>query len=577
MMLEHFLGRARDRKIARPPGLAFGLDDHPPLPIAAGLALQHLAIQSIYFVLPALVASMMSRDPADATRFLCLSIFAAAFWQAFQIITRGPVGSGYPMPGTHTAATIGAYGLVSAAGGGFGAAGAMVMILGLIMIVLTFVLRRTRAILPNEVAGVVVMLIGVALMGLGVQRMGLLVTGDIAPDVVSLAVIFVSVAVMAGVALSRTRLSPFAVLIGAIVGIIMAEALGRGQPNGEAILAARPWFAVPQPWMPRFDQVTPGPLLAFALTIVALKATALGSLIVVQRGTDASWTLPDPRPLRRGLLANGLAVMLAGLIGAAAPGPATAAVGLSVATGTLARSIVWIGTAMLCLLAFLPKVVALFVLVPYPVQGAMLFYVSGFILAQGCQLVTARLLDTCRTLIVAFGLGAGLTVALAPHVFQRWVPVLASPLSFGAVVAFLANLVTLPLVRRTETLTLPVDDAAEKTLIEWFGDLGGRWAMKSQTVHVGDLALTEFLHILMNRETPSVTITAIRAEDRVELRLVWAGNALPKPNARPHYEDLLASDESMEAFAVWMATRQAQSFSQRAVAAGTEVTVMLDD
>lgn len=296
MILDHFLGRARDRKIVRPPGLAFGMDDHPPLPIAAGLALQHLTIQSIYFVLPALIASMISHDPAEATRFLCLSIFVAAFWQAFQIVTRGPIGSGYPMPATHTAATIGAYGLVGAAGGGFGAAGAMAMILGLLMIVLTFILRRTRAVLPNEVAGVVVMLIGVALMGLGVQRMGLLVSGDTPPDIVSLGVIVVSVMVMAGVALSRTRLSPFAVLVGAVAGIILAEALGRGQPNGEAFLAARPWFAIPDPWLPRFDQVTLGPLLAFILAIVALKATALGSLIVVQRGTDASWTLPDPSP-----------------------------------------------------------------------------------------------------------------------------------------------------------------------------------------------------------------------------------------------------------------------------------------
>ena len=552
------------------------MDDVPPLPAAAGLALQHLAIQSIYFVLPAVTAGMLSHDPADATRFLCLSILAAAAWQILQILRRGPIGSGYPVPGTHSAAPLGAYALIAAGGGGFGAAGAAVMITGVALVLLTFVMRRTRVFLPNELAGVVVILIGVALLTLGAQRMGL-VNSTEAPDPIVLLCAVVSVAVMGIVALTRSRLTPFAVLVGAIVGIVVAELLGRGVPHGAEILAGRPWFALPEPWLPRFDEVSFGALGALLVTIVALKATALGSMVVIQRGADASWTLPDPRPLRRGLLANGFAVILAGLIGGACPGPAAAAVGLSVATGTLARRIVVIGAGFLVVLALCPKVVALFILVPYAVQGAMLFYVSGFIMAQGAQLVTARLLDPRRTLIVAMGLSAGLLVSLSPKVFQTWAPAIASPISFGALVAFVVNLITLPLVKRRSTLTLPLDAAAGAAAEEWFSGLGGSWGLKAQTVHAGDSALTEFLHILQARGLESCELTAIREEDRVELRLGWSGPPLPKPTARPHYEDLLSSDDAMEGFAVWMATRHAQSFNQRSVQNTTEAIVMLDD
>ena len=429
---------------------------------------------------------------------------------------------------------------------------------------------------PTLAAIAVKILIGVALVTLSAQRMGLTNPGGM-PDPIALACAAVSIAIMAAVALTHSRLTPFAVLAGSVVGIALAELLGRGVPDAARILAARPWLAFPEPWLPRFDEVSFSALSALLVTIVALKATALGSMVVMQRGADASWTLPDPRPLRRGLLANGIAVILAGLIGGACPGPAAAAVGLSVATGTLARRIVWVGTGLMVVLALCPKVVALFILVPYAVQGAMLFYLAGFIMAQGAQLVTARLLDPRRTLIVAMGLSAGLLAGLAPAAFQTWAPAIASPISFGALVAFVVNLITLPLVKRRSTLTLPLDEAAGTAVIEWFSGLGGSWGLKAQTVQAGDAALTEFVYILAARGLATCELTAMREEDHVRLRLGWSGPPLPKPTARPHYKDMLGTEDAMEGFAVWMATRHAHGFTQRALPDGTEAVLTLDD
>ena len=575
-MLHMFLGRALDRKTTRPPGLTFAMDDTPPAAFAIGLALQHVAIQSIYLVIPVIVAGALSSDPGNATRFLCLSLLGAAVWQILQLLPKGPLGSGYPIPGTNSAATVGGYVLVAATGGSFNAASAAVVVTGLVLILLTFVMHRIRVFLPNEVAGVVVILIGVALLMLSARRLGLTGT-DAPPDPTTLLAMFGSLSMMVALALSGTRAAPFAVLVGALAGIPLAIWLGHAVPNGHAVLAARPWFALPQPWLPDFGGLKMAPLVAFLVSIVALKATALGSLVVVQRATDASWTLPDPRPIRRGLLANGVAVVLAGLLGGALPGPATAAAGLSIATGTMARRIVWVGAAMLVVLALFPKIVALFVLVPYPVQAAMLFYVSGFIMAQGCQLVTARLLDTRRMLIVAFGLSAGLMVGLAPHAFETWVPAIASPVSFGALIAFLVNLITLPLVRRRAQVRVKLGAGAERQVTEWFGTLGGAWGLKAQTERLGHEALTEYVDIFRERELPDLDLAAIRGEDRVEIRMTWLGPALPIPARRPDVEDLLGERDAREGFSVWMATSRAQGFTQRAVADGTEATLILED
>lgn len=574
--MERFLGRAQDRPVREPPGLVYGLDATPPLAQSLGLALQHLSVQSVYFVLPAAAAAAVTQDPVEITRFLCLSILASAIYQMLGVLTRGLLGSGYPIPGTHTAATLGAYVLVGQAGGGFGAVSAMVLLVGLVSIGLTFVVRRLRVALPNEVAGVVVILIGVALLALAAQQLGI-AGGGALPSPTMLAVTFASLATMIGVTLSRTKAAPFAVLCGAGVGILLAVPLGLVPPHATELLAASPWVALPVPWLPDFSALTPAPALAGLLALVAMTATQVGSLVMAQRATDANWTRPDPVPLRRGLLANGVAVAAAGLIGGAAPGPATAALGLSVATGTLARRIVVFGVPLMVALALCPKAVALFVLMPAAVKAAMLFFVAGFIMAQGCQLTTVRLLDTRRMLIVACGLGAGITVAVAPQAFRAVLPALASPLSFGAVMAFLANLFTLPLVSQRGELKVALGIRAGREASDWFAALAGSWGLKPQTSVAAEHALSELAELLAERGVAGVTLSARRTEDRVEIGLVWTGEPLPERSARVDAEDLLGPVEAQERFALWMATRAAQSYSQRVTADGAEARLIFED
>jgi NCS2 family nucleobase:cation symporter-2 len=574
--LKGVLGRSADKKMQPPPGLVAWLDTPLPYPVSIGLAMQHLAVQSVYFVLPAAAAAAVSRDPGEITRFLCLSILAAALWQVLQLISRGPIGSGYPIPATHTAALLGAYMMTGHSGAGFGAIGAMVFLTGIGAIGLVFALRRLRVFLPNEVAGVVVILIGVALVSLATAQLGLQ-PGGTPPHTNALLAMFGTLGVIIGVALSRTKAAPFAVLAGSAVGVVLAIALGQAPANAMEVLADRPWLALPQPWTPDFALVQAGPLLAYLLPLVAITATAAGSLVVIQRASDASWTRPDGGPIRRGLLANGVGIAVAGLLCGAAPGPATAAVGLSVATGTLARRIAWCGVPLLVIVALCPKFVALFVLTPAPVKAAMLFYVAGFIMAQGCQLATVRLLDTRRTLIIAFGLSSGLTVAVAPQIFVQALPAIASPLSFGAVMAFLANLCTLPLVSRRAELDLRMDTMAGRTASDWLEQLGGNWGLKPQTARATERAVSELAELLLERGTAAVALSARRSEDRVEIGLKWQGEALPERSATVRAEDLLGPMEAQERFAVWMATREAHSFTQRSSPRGMEARLIFED
>jgi xanthine permease XanP len=570
------LGRGADRRPRPPAGLVYWLDGRPSIPTAFVLSLQHLAVQSVYFVIPVATAGYISTNTSDVTRFLALSILAAALWQILQVLTRGLIGSGYPIPATHATAVLGAYMLARHGAGGFGVLGATMFLTGLAACVVTFMMHRLRVLLPNEVAGAVVILIGVALTGLALRQFGpdpehMLASGR------TLAVVAVGIGTMVLVSLSRTRVAPFAVLIGACAGVLTAIVLGQGRADAASVLAASAWFALPQPFVPDFGGVTAGPLLSGVLGLIAMQATVAGTLVMTQRAAEAEWTRPDLPPIRRGLIANGIAVAASGLIGALPPGPGTAAVGLSIATGTLARRIVWVGAALLVLVALCPKLVTLFVLMPAAVRAAMLLYVAGFVMAQGCALATVRLLDTRRTLIIAFGLTAGIAVAIAPRAFFTLMPELASPLSFGALMAFLANVGSLPVVPRHATLELTLDQKAPRVAGDWFSAVAASWGLKPQTARSVGMALDELAHLLTGRRTPAVRMSARRLEDRVEMALNWAGEPLPNPARSAHYEDLLGDAQAQERFMMWMATREARHFAQRTTAQGNEARLVFED
>ncbi len=571
----NFLSSRADRPMQRPPGIASWVDDRPAPTMTAGLAFQQVAVMAGNFVLPVAAAGAFTQDPAEITRFLCLSILAIAVWQALQLLTRGPLGCGYAMPATHQAAMLGAYLITAHAGGGFGAASAMVFLSGLAALVLTFAMHRLRVLLPNEVAGVVVILIGLSLAALAGQQLGLAADGaHPGPEVVAIAL--GGVAVMAAATLSRTRAAPFAVLIGGLAATAASMSAGLVRDDAGAVLAASPWIALPEPWLPDFGEVRTAPMLAFLLSLIAVQAGTAGSIVMMQRAADAGWTRPDAQPIRRGLLANGVAIAATGAIGGMAPGPSTVVLGMSITAGTLARVIVWATLPMYLLLAACPKAVALFVLMPAPVKAAILFFVSGFIMAQGCQLATARLLDTRRAMVVAFGLVAGLTAAISPLALLATMPALASPLAFGAVVSFLANVATLPLVTKRAERAIPLDAGASRAASDWAGGLARGWGLKPQTGRALERAAVALAELLAWLNVAQLAYSARRSEDRVELTLAWQGPPLPE-RAPAGAEDLLGDDTQVARTMLWAATREAIGFGQRATATGQEARLVFED
>lgn len=557
-----FAPREADRKPERPPEAVFGLEDRVPWTAAAALAFQHLAVQAIFLVLPAAVAVGLGLDARGAANFLCLALLACALFAALQGLRKGPVGSGYQVPAIPSPIFVGIYLLCAGAGLTPERTGALLLVAGLVAVGVAVLVRRPQALVPTELAGLVVVLLGVSLVPVVLDQLRLR-TPELPPGTAFHAAVAIGAfLVMTAIALSRSRLSPYGVLVGAALGWV-AEAWVPGEIDLGAVLAANPWFAWPEPTLPRFEALPLPLLLGFVFALVPAKAVLLGNLLALQRAADAGWRRADGGPLRRGMLAQGLTFAAAGGFGGMAPSASAACVGLSIANRTLAPAIALTGAAMMAALSFSPKLVALFVAMPGAVKAAMVLYAVCFIIATGCQLVTARMLDTRRSLVVGLGLVMGLSVAIAPALFAEHLPALASPLTFGALTGFLLHFATAPLAVRQASFTLPLDARLPRVAEEEAVRLGGAWGAKRSTMEKVEHFWIEVGEVLAARGLTSAQAQARHAEGEVTVSVRFAGPPLPAPSAKPHVSALEGEAAEQEAFMLWLATREAIRVERR--------------
>src|SRR3546814_9236170 len=81
----------------------------------------------------------------------------------------------------------------------------------------------------------------------------------------------------------------------------------------------------------------PGLLVPFTIAAVAIALNAIGAITAAQRVEDPDWKRPEMESLTRGITADGLTTLLAGLLGGFGQASTSGAVGLSQATAAKDR------------------------------------------------------------------------------------------------------------------------------------------------------------------------------------------------------------------------------------------------
>jgi len=529
--------------MARPNGLIYDVNDTPPLAVLGFGTLQYVAVISTLLVYPVILATEARLSATQLLDLVALSMLAVGAGTVLMSMRTRWIGSGYLCPAGFSLIYLGPS-LYALQHSGLAAAFGMTMVAGVVQLCIAPILPRLRALLPPEIAGIVVAVTGLSLAVLGMRYgLGLGTTGSIQAKYV--AITLFTLAIMIGLNVwTRGYPKMFCSLIGAAIGIIACKLAGidflTPLPADGFPLLKVPSVAHVE-W--RFEAALLAP---FAIAAVAATVVLMGNVSNAQRINDTDWVRPNFKSLSGGLAGSGLATIFCGLVGSPGLISSISSIGLSQATGVTSRSLGYAIGALFAILAFIPWAVYFLMVTTAPVMAAMLIFTAMFVLTNGLQMITARMLDQRR--VVVIGLSFAMAVmadvyrdafATLPEVLQ---PVVGNSLVLGTTCAVVLNLVMRIGIRERESLQLAQGTDASDAIDQFMSEHGARWAARHDVVNRARFCLQQAVEVI-GYPPGGMEISASFDEFNLDVRLAYEGAPLPLPDHKPDADAILASDD----------------------------------
>ena len=541
----------------KPLDVVYGVDERPPHGIVILSGLQHVGLMSIYLVYPVLIAKESGASAEVGAAMVSFTLIALAIGAILQILRPGPFGSGFICQPIPTVVYL-VPSLLAARQSGLALVFGMTIAAGALEMVLSRGMQRLRPLFPPEVAGLVVLLVGIATGAVGLRVAFGAANQQIAADGADLALALLTLAVMVGLNVwGRGAARLFCVLIGIALGYVVAGVMGRFHASELTMFSTGALIEVPRlghlGW--QFDAAM---VLPFAVAAVAATLKTIGNVTTCQKANDAEWVRADMRSISRGVLADGLGSVVAGALGASGVNSSTAAVGLASATGVWSRNVAYAIAGILLLLAFLPKLGLLFYIMPRPVAGAALVFSSAFIVVNGLEIMTSRLLDARKILVIGLGLICGLAIDIHPTLLEATHPGLKSVLGTSLVLGTLIGLGLTMLfrigMRKAVTLVVPLGPFDPVPVEEFMEKHGATWGARRDVIERARFNLVQSIETILDGCDPkgALEIAATFDEFNLDVRVSYPGEPLVLPAQRPSSEEIIASEEGQRAFAGYL-------------------------
>jgi NCS2 family nucleobase:cation symporter-2 len=546
----------------KPTDIVYGVEDVPPTLVIALSGLQHTGLIAIFLIFPLLVVKEFGASATLSVNILSIAAIALGVAAVLQALPKGPVGSGYCCPANYSAIYL-APSLAAVKLGGFPVLFGMTVFAGIVEAALAPVLRRLRPLFPPELSGLVIFFAGTTvgslgfryLIGIGAQRP---VTRA---DVIVAAI---SLGVTAGLNVwGKGQSKLFCALIGMTAGYVAAAFTGLLSADDFTVLGALPVVG-----FPNFHHLgwSFAPALALPFAVSALVATVKSAAVVTvcQRINDAGWVRPQMSSLSRGVLADGFGTLASGLLGSIGVNSSPTCAGLTAATGVTSRVVGFAVGGILIALGFLPMLTGLFVMMPRPVMGALLLFAACFILINGIQTMSSRMLDARRTLVIGLAISAGITAEVVPSMTTEVPPILApivsSSLVVGTITALLLNLLFRLGQRQRVTLTIDPDGAnAMQQVVDFFEERGRAWGARRdimERVTFGISQAFEAIHDVCEAHG-LIRIDANFDEFNVDVVISYRGELIELPDRRPSDKEIMESEAGHRRLAGFMLRRNA--------------------
>jgi NCS2 family nucleobase:cation symporter-2 len=200
---------------------------------------------------------------------------------------------------------------------------------------------------------------------------------------------------------------------------------------------------------------------------------------------------------------------------------------------------------------------------PRSVMVTALLFSICFVIINGLQVMTSRLLDSRRTLVIGLALFAGASVEIFPviatHASASWRPMIGSSLVFATLVGLALNLLFRIGVKQSVVTAIEAGRAEPKQIEDFLRTQGSRWGARPDVVARATFAANQLVEAATEHGWKSgpLSLQASFDEFNLDLRLSYRGDALEFPERRPSDEEIRATEEGARSLAGFMLRRNA--------------------
>jgi xanthine permease XanP len=563
--------------MSRPPGLLYSVDETPPRAVFIVAGLQQVALMSNSLVYPIILGREAHLPPDRLLDFVSTSMLALGIATLLLCAKSRFIGCGYLCPAAYTQIYLGPS-MSAAQIGGLPLVFGMTVIAGILQTAIAPVLRRIRFLLPPEIAGLVIAVVGLSIAVLGVRySLGSAANGEAMSENLAIAAVSLTTMVILNV-WTKGYLRMFCVLLGIALGYGASAALGLLDFSTAVPSQGLPLLRFPSlhflQW--RFDMSLFAP---FVIVAIAGTLHLMGNISIAQRINDADWVRPNFASLSGGLLGNGIASAISAMIGSLGINSYSSSIGLSVATGITSRSLAYIIAIAFALLSLMPAAAALFTTIPAPVIGAALFFTAAFVFTSGLQMITARLLDSRKIIVIGFSFAMAMIADISHDLLARAPlllhPILGNALVLGTFSAVLLNLLMRIGVRQRVTMKLDAGHVDRDTIERFLTEQGGRWGARRDIISRAIFGVVQVLEVV--GDIPEGTeIQASFDEFNLDVKIRYKGAPLIIPERKPTPREIIASEDGERLLAGHLLRQSADRINCKATGYTTEVQLHYD-
>lgn len=393
------------RKVEKP-SYVYHIDQQPPFHrlVIYGLQWAFITFPSV-IIAASMCGAVLDLNFQSSIRFLQLTLLTSGLFTLLQTL----FGHRYPLfegPSTAVILTfilLAPHGVPAIQGG---------MIIGgvlLIIIVLSRQLERLMGLFTPNVVGVIMMLIA---FGLLPALLRFLTGVDDTHPQGEATTMMISLALVLFIATLSYRLRGFwktiSILLGMMIGSAMFFLLGRLNWQG---LAESPWILFSTRWFESIPDFHWPASVAFACAYLAVIANTLGSIQGIAAITDRERM---PVGTRRGIMLNGIAGIICGLLGVVGTVSYGMSPGVILVNRVASRYTVTFCGIILLMAACFPKLAALLAIVPAPVVGAALCVALGGQVGTGISIIASKEVTSRDYFVVGLPLLLGTLVGFFP-------------------------------------------------------------------------------------------------------------------------------------------------------------------